>query len=256
MARPHLLLVPSFTKLEWGIRSDLEQWAEVAAFDTPGLSTEALPEHLRLADFKQGIDHDALMGWRDACAARGLAQIDTLGWERFVVVADSHGAPTAVRIVEARRDAVRGFALGHASLSQATEGERAPMRAEVWAVLGQLASQGRESFVRYGLAQMTRGGVDDELAAEMVERFHDMDLVAAMVDALGREPEPVGDQLAEFKLPLLFAKHEGCLGRTDEGFEDIVAAFPGADTVICPETCASSPAFAEALKRFCASLPN
>jgi hypothetical protein len=28
-----LLLVPSFTELEWGIRPQLEEWAEIASFD-------------------------------------------------------------------------------------------------------------------------------------------------------------------------------------------------------------------------------
>jgi hypothetical protein len=167
------------------------------------------------------------------------------------VVTDSYGTATAVSVASAGRDALRGLAIGHASLSHATDGDRAPVRGEVWAAFGQLAHQGEEAFVRYGLAQMTRGGIDDELAAQMIERFHDMDLVAAMVDVLGREPEPIGEQLAELDLPLLLAKHEGCLGRTDEGFEDIVHAFPEAQTVVCPETCASSPAFAQALKSFC-----
>jgi hypothetical protein len=85
----------------------------------------------------------------------------------------------------------------------------------------------------------------------MIERFPDMGLVSAMIEALGREPEPIGDQLAALGLPLLLAKHEGCLGSTDEGFEDIVAAFPDAETVICPETCSSSPAYAGAVRRFC-----
>lgn len=98
---------------------------------------------------------------------------------------------------------------------------------------------------------MTRGGIAEDLADEMVARFHDMDLVAAMVDALGRESEPIGDQLAALDLPLLLAKHEGCLGRTDEGWEDIVAAFPDAQTAVCPETCSSTPTFATAVEAFC-----
>jgi hypothetical protein len=52
-------------------------------------------------------------------------------------------------------------------------------------------------------------------------------------------------------VPLLLAKHEGCLSRTDAGFEDMVAAFPTAMTVICGEACTSSPAFADALRAFC-----
>jgi hypothetical protein len=97
---------------------------------------------------------------------------------------------------------------------------------------------------------MTRGAISEELAQQMLARFPDMDLVSAMVEALGREPEPIGEDLAALGVPLLLAKHEGCLGRTDEGFEDIVAAFPDARTVICPEACSSSPAFAEALRAF------
>jgi hypothetical protein len=63
--------------------------------------------------------------------------------------------------------------------------------------------------------------------------------------------EPIGDDLAALDVPLLLAKHEGCLGRTDEGFEDIVASFPEARTAICPEQCSSSPVFAEAVRAFC-----
>lgn len=249
-----LLLVPSFTELEWGIRPLLEEWAEVATFDMPGTGEEPLPDGLRRDDYARGIDHDALMAWRDAGAERALAEVERRKWENFVVATDSHGAPTAVRVAERSEDGILGLALGHASLSSDTEGHRAPMRGEIWAAFGQLARQGKEEFVRYGLAQMTRGGIAEDLADEMIERFHDMDLVAAMVDALGREPEPIGDQLAALDLPVLLAKHEGCLGRTDEGFEDIVAFFPAARTVICPETCSSSAAFAQALEAFCQEL--
>jgi hypothetical protein len=84
----------------------------------------------------------------------------------------------------------------------------------------------------------------------MVERFPDMQLVTATLEALSLEPEPIGAALAELDVPLLLAKHEGCLASTDEGFEDAVAAFPDAATVVCPEMCASSPAFAAALRSF------
>jgi hypothetical protein len=125
------------------------------------------------------------------------------------------------------------------------------MRGGVWAALGQLTQQGNEAFVRYGIAQMTRGGISEEVAQEMLERFPDMEMVAAVVEALGREAEPIGEDLEVLGVPLLLAKHEGCLSRTDEGFEDIVATFPEAQTAICPEACTSSPAFADAVRRFC-----
>jgi hypothetical protein len=249
--RPRLLLVPSFTELEWGIRPSLEEWAEVATFDTPGVGVEPLPPGLEIDPIRAS---EVLPLWRAAAARRGLEEVDRRGWDRFIVVMDSHGSPTGVRLAGERPGSVLGLALGHASLSHATEGERAPMRAGVWGAMAQLARQGGESFVRYGIAQMTRGGVDEETAQQMMNRFPDLELVAAMVEALGQEPEPIGDQLAALDLPLLLAKHEGCLGRTDEGFDDIVAAFPDAQTVICPETCTSSPTLTHALRKFAAGL--
>jgi hypothetical protein len=248
---PRLLLVPSFTELEWGIRPALEKWAEVASFDTPGVGEAPLPADLEI---DPGRARELLSRWREAAAERGLAEIDRRGWQRFVVVTDSHGTPTATRLARRRPEAVLGLAIGHASLSHGTHGDRAPMREGVWHAMAQLASMGSETFVRYGIAQMTRGAINEEIAEQMLERFPDMSLVATMVDALGRVPEPIGEDLAALGVPLLLAKHEGCLGRTDEGFEDIVAAFPGARTVICPEACSSSPAFAEALQEFCNQL--
>lgn len=248
MSTPRLLLVPSFTELEWGIRSALEEWAEVASFDTPGVGRAPLPADVEI---DPGRSAELVSRWRDAAVERGLAEVDRHGWERFVVVTDSHGAPTAIRLARKRRESVLGLAIGHASLSHGTEGERAPMREGTWQAFAQLARMGNETFVRHGIAQMTRGGISEEIAEQMVERFPDMGLVAATVEALGREPEPIGEDLSALGVRLLLAKHEGCLGRTDEGFEDIVTAFPDARTVICPETCSSSPAFADALRAFC-----
>ena len=245
---PRLLLVPSFTELEWGIRGSLEDWAEVATFDAPGIGDTGLPFEVQL---DPGLGSELLARWREATAQTGLDEVDRRGWERFVIVADSWGSATAVRIARLRHQAVQGVAIGHAALSHSTEGERAPERAGVLDAMIQLGRQGNEAFVRYGIAQMTRGGVDEATAEKMVERFPDMELVTATLEALREEPEPIGDELKEIDAPLLFAKHEGCLGSTDEGFEDIVKAFPEAETVICPEMCASSPTFADALRQFC-----
>jgi pimeloyl-ACP methyl ester carboxylesterase len=247
-----LLLVPSFTELEWGIRPSLEEWAEVATFDTPGIGDTELPFQVEL----DAMGPDLLNRWREAAAQIGIDVVDRRRWDRFVVVADSWGAPTAIRIAMRRRDAVLGLAMGHAALSHSTEGERAPERAGVLAAMVQLARQGSDAFVRYGIAQMTRGGIDEATALQMVERFPDMDLVTATLEALGEQAEPIGDELREIDVPLLLAKHEGCLGSTDEGFEDIVKTFPEAQTAICPEMCASSPTFAAALRKFCVQLAS
>jgi pimeloyl-ACP methyl ester carboxylesterase len=253
VSKPRLLLVASFTELEWGIRPVLEEWAQVAAFDMPGVGETPRPPDV---DPGTSPARDALGRWREAGAERGLAEVDRRAWSSFVLVTDSHGTPTALRIARERRDAVGGIAIGHASLSHSSEGPRAPMRGGIWEAFGQLAQTGSDAFVRYGIAQMTRGGVSEEVAQQMIERFPDTDLVVAMVEALAAEPEPIGDELAALGLPLLLAKHEGCLGRTDEGFEDIVAAFPDAEIAVCPETCTSSPTFAEAVRRFTATLDS
>lgn len=208
----------------------------------PGIGGEPFPEPAGEAE--------RLERWRAAGAERGLAEVDARGWDRFVLVVDSNGTPTAVRIARARPASVLGLAIGHAALSRATDGERAPVRGEVWQALIQLANTGQEAFVRYGIAQMTRGGINEEQARQMIERFPEMSVVTTLLKALARAPEPVGDDLAALGLPLLLAKHEGCLANSDEGFEDVVAAFPSARTVICAEACTSSPSFDEALRAF------
>jgi hypothetical protein len=248
MTRPRLLLVPSFTELEWGIQPQLEEWAETDSFDMPGVGKESLPEGLEPDPNRAA---ELVSRWRAAAAEQTLREIDRRSWDRFFIVTDGRGVATAVEVAARRRAAVQGLAIGHASLSSSTEGDRPAERPGIWDALAQLARQGNEAFVRYGIAQATRGGIDEKTAEEMIERFPDMDIVSAMVDALGHTPERVGDRLAALDLPLLLAKHEGCLGRTDEGFEDIVAAFPEADTVICPEACSSSATFAVAIRKFC-----
>jgi hypothetical protein len=223
----------------------------VATFDMPGVGDQRLPEDLE-PDPKRAPE--LLARWREAGTDRALQEPGRRGWDHFFVITDSRGVATAVEVAARRREAVQGLAIGRASLSKSADGDPAPERAGIWTALAQLAKQGNEAFVRYGIAQATRGGIDEETAQQMIERFPDMDLVSAMVEALGRNPEPIGDDLTAMDLPLLLAKHEGCLGSTDEGFEDIVAAFPEADAVICPEACSSSPAFADAIRRFCEQL--
>jgi hypothetical protein len=67
VARARLLLVPSFTELEWGIQPELEEWAETDSFDMPGVGKEPLPE---------GLEPDATRAaelvsrWRTAAAER------------------------------------------------------------------------------------------------------------------------------------------------------------------------------------------
>ena len=64
MTRPRLLLVPLLTELEWDpIRAQLEEWADVASYDLPGVGEFAVA---RLGKVGQGVDGVA----GDACTIR------------------------------------------------------------------------------------------------------------------------------------------------------------------------------------------
>jgi hypothetical protein len=232
--QPRLLLVPHITQLEWVIKPELEEWAEVAAFDLPGVGEEPPVEPLD----------------RQAIIDRALAELDRRGWDSYVLVCDGSSLPAGVRVGHARPEAVEAMALGHARLSNRMEGERAPVNKEVTEAFGQLAETNFPDFIRYGLTQVTHGSIGDELAARMLERVP-IEIGRAYFEMNLRDPEPFEDLIRDIDVPLLFAKHEGCLGSTDEGFEDAVAAFPGARTISVPEAPSVSSDFAKALRAFC-----
>lgn len=252
MSRPRLLLVPSFTELEWVIRPQLDQWAEVASFDAPGIGEEPLPSGVSLStQVPEEEGGPMLKRWREATAERGLAEVDRRGWDSFVVAVDSLGTPAGVRIALQRTEAVEGLAIGHAALSHSREGERPVVNAQIWDALTELLRRDRGAFVKWGLAQATAGVVTEESAERMLQRFPDLELAAGAWELLGNEPEPIGDALASLDIPFLFAKHDGCLMQTEEGFEDAIAAFPEARTASCPRGCTEGPEFGKALRAFC-----
>lgn len=238
MSQPRLLLVPEFTELTWTIRPQLERWAEVASFELPGVGGEPLPEE----------DPERLT--RQLVVERGLRELERLGWDRFFIAADGWAIAVAARIAGARRDSVLGMALGHATVSFRREGERAPINGPVWDAMRQLLLQDHEAFIRFGIAQSTRGSIGEELAQRMVERFP-RELMLLGWERVTADDEPFADLLRELEAPLLLAKHEGCLMSTDEGFEDAVAALPRARVVAVPFAPSTSEEFAEALRSFC-----
>jgi pimeloyl-ACP methyl ester carboxylesterase len=235
--RPRLLLVPLLTEIEWLIKPELEEWAEVASFDAPGVGDEPPAETFD----------------RYAIARRGLDELDRRGWDSCVVVADGSAIATALRLARARPESVEALALGHARLSDDTEGERAPRNGEIIEAVGQLLRVDYGNFVRYGLVQATHGSIGDELARQMLERVPE-DIGKAAWEIAAQESERFEPILRGLDVPLLLAKHEGCLGNTDEGFEDAVAAFPRAQTVSVPEAPSVSAEFATALRSFVMSL--
>ena len=231
---PRLLLVPHLTELEWVIKPELEAWAEVATFDVPGVGREPLVEPLT----------------RQAIIERALTEVDRRGWDSFILVCDGSALPTGVRVAHARREAVEAMALGHARLANRMDGERPTVNKEVTEAFAQLAETDYAQFIRYGLTQMTHGSIGDELAARMLERVP-IDIGRAVLEMNLRDPAPFEQLIREVDAPLLLAKHDGCLGSTEEGFEDAVAAFPYARSVSVPQAPSVSSDFARALREFC-----
>jgi hypothetical protein len=231
MDRPRLLLVPELTEIQWTIRPNLEEWAEVASYDPPGV----------------GEERGAFT--RDAIADRGLEEVRDCGWERFFVVADGWAIAPAVRIANHARDQIQGLALGHARLSDRLDGPRAPTNRAVYEGMTELIRRDALAFIRHGIVQATGGSVDEALAEEMVERFP-AEVIQSGWEEL-TQVEDFGDELRVIGVPMLLGKHEGCLMMTEEGYEDAVAAFPGARTVATPDACCVDPKFAESLRDFC-----
>jgi hypothetical protein len=147
--QPRLLLVPHITELEWVIKPQLEEWAEVATFEVPGVGAEPPVEPLD----------------RQAIVNRALLELDRQGWDSYILVCDGSALSTGVRVAHARREAVEAMALGHARLVNRMEGERPTVNREVMEAFGQLAETNSADFIRYGLTQVTHGSIGDELAA-------------------------------------------------------------------------------------------
>lgn len=241
MARPKILLVPEITELQWAIRPQLEEWAEVASYDPPGIGDEPPPEEPTPDVIRERF--------REAIIDRGLAELDRRGWDRFFVAADGWALAPAAHIAERRQDSMLGMALGHAALSLARSGERPAFNPEVYAAVTELINKDTTAFLRHGIPQATHGSVDEALAEKIVERIP-TELLVDGWNALTAD-EPFGEILVALDCPLLLAKHDACLMSTDEGFEDAVAALPDAETVVVPNAPSADPEFAEALKRFC-----
>jgi hypothetical protein len=237
--RPRLLLLPEFTELQWTIKPHLDEWAEVRSYDAPGMGSEPRPDDLSNVSGRLLVD-------------RGLEEIDRAGWDGFFVVADGWAIGTAVGIAKERPDATLGLALGHASLSQRREGDRAPINGEIYAAVTQLVDTDAQSFIRYAIVQATGGSIDEDEAAQIMSRVPEKDMAEGW--RLLTADEPYEEDLLSLDHPLLLAKHEGCLMMTDEGFEDAAAALPEAQVIAVEKAPCTSAEFAVALRDFCKHL--
>lgn len=234
MSRPRLLLIPTSTELEWVIRPQLEEWAEVASFDAPGIGGEPPAE---VCD-------------SSAVAERGVRELDELGWPSCVVVADEYGNAAAVKLAQGRSGAVQGLALGHATLSFNPESDPPPVNAEVRAVWRQIADYDNRTFIRH-LTQMTQGQYGDELANGMLKRIPPGIAQAYTRANVADMGEWLEEAIRDLGLPLLLAEHDGCLFFTGEGYAAAAEAFPDAMRASCAEKPSVSATFANALRTFC-----
>jgi hypothetical protein len=232
--RPRVLLVPDMTELEWRTRPMIEEWAEVASFDAPGVGDEPAP-----AEFSV-----------EAVAGRGLEALDQTGWKRCVIVADEFAVPTAVRIASAVPERVAGLALGHPCLGFSTHGDRPTLNPDVTAAFLQVARTDFRSYVR-AMSQMTQGAYDDVLADEYIARLSQEVAVGYLEAQLHGDFGGVEEALSRLEVPVLLAEHRGCLMFTREGYKDAVAAVPGAETASYDLKPSASLKFADDLRDFC-----
>ncbi len=239
MPQARILLCPQFTEVEWMIAPRLSEWAEVATFDVPGVGDEPIPAG-------DPTDFD-----REVVVQRGLQEVETRGWDSYFVVGDAWGTATAARVAAARPEPVLGLALGHACLSYEREGRRPAVNNEVTAAMTQLLRTDYDSFVRYGMTQFTQGAFDEETSEKIVARFPPMDVASRIWETNIDRPERIGELLGQLEVPILLAKHEGCLVFTAEGYEDAVRALPQAHRTSVGQAPSASDEFAAALRDFC-----
>jgi pimeloyl-ACP methyl ester carboxylesterase len=240
--RPQILLVPSWSEVQWGIRPELEKWADVASYDPPGVGDEPpaegpLPE---------------------AIVARGVAEIERRDWTRCTVVGDDFGCVFATLIAAMQRPRVVGLALGHACLAHRPDGDRPTMNPEVAEVSRRLVAIDFRSFIRQdGAVWDSRPGVSIESGDQVIDAIATrvppahavrlLDELEAGIQEAGGSLEPF---LRELDVPLLLAQHEGCIIFTPHGFEDATAAFPDATALSTHVSPCLSADFAAALRTF------
>jgi pimeloyl-ACP methyl ester carboxylesterase len=237
VSRPRVLLIPGYCQLEWGIWPQLEEWAEVAGFDAPGVGDEARPDSYGMG----------------AVAERAAAELDRLGWESCVVAADEFSIAAALRFASRHRDAVQGLALGHACLSFSPAAEPPAINEQTGSAFRQVAKLDDRTFMRH-LTQITQGFYGDELAERMLERIPSGVAQAYVLENMTDSGDWIEAALRDLEKPLLLAEHDPCLLFTKEGYEAAVSAFPDSMQVSCREKPTVSPSFASALRDFCASV--
>jgi hypothetical protein len=241
MEQPRLLLVPALTEVEWVIKPLLEEWAEVASYDAPGVGSEPPVD-----DFGP-----------QAVARRGVAELERRGWDSFVLAADEFSLPAASHLAVEAGPRLQALVLGHARLSNDTDGPRATINSEVLAGIRTVMRNDPRSFVRQ-MFKMTggeerEGGYTDDLVDAYMGRVP-LELGIPMYDSVAADALGMAERFTGLDAPVLLAQHKGCLMFNDEGFEEAVAAFPDAKITRCADKPSTSEQFVTVLRDFCAQL--
>ena len=240
-----ILLVPSLTELEWPITPLIEEWAEVASFDAPGVGDQPPADGHLL----------------HASARRGLLELDRRQWDRCVIVGDEYGAGVAARMAAERPKAAQALVLGHACLHYRRDGERPPLSPRIADLLLRLGdldyrAHARQMFMGWDPQSGAMGEPAryDDVADRYLERVSPAAARAyfeAILSERSLQEPSLEEKLRGVDAPVLLVKHEGCLLFTAEGFEDAAAALPRAKTAATPVKPSVSPEFAEVLREFC-----
>ena len=149
---------------------------------------------------------------------------------------------------------VQGLALGHARLSNGLDGDRAPINREVHSASSSLIQRDQRAFVhqffRMTGGERMVGGYGAGMVEEYLRRVP-AELMLPFWVSRPREGINFVEKLRALDVPMLLAQHRGCLLFTEEGFDDVVAAFPDAHAVRMEDKPSTSVEFAGVLREFC-----
>lgn len=241
--RPRILLVPTLTELEWAIRPQLEEWADVASYDGPGVGAEPPVEGDRIR----------------ATAQRGLAELDRRGWDRCLVAADELGVAAAALVAQRRPRAVAGLVLGHPIVSLDFATPAPSLNEGVARAHVQLAGASFPAFVREQMRAWVGlygrpASAGDELAKRYLERVTPAVAPGLHAQILAEAERNVAEVrlalIGSPAIPKLLIHHEGCLLFTRDGFDEAVAAMPGAEIASLPHKPSIDPAASALFRAF------
>ncbi|MGH2837917.1 MAG: alpha/beta fold hydrolase [Thermoleophilaceae bacterium] len=215
LAHAQLFYVPIAAAFEAERVADRVDWAVVESCDSPG------------AGSARGASPRGVQG----VVAAALARLDELGWERYLLIGDSHGQAATIEVALARPDRVTGVFISHAAARYKLSGDRPAMTPAVRDAAQQLLDTDYRSFAR-AVTQLTLGLADDEWVERWLAEVPHPVAKSILGDLSDREPELV-TRLAEIDVPVLLGQHKGCVMWTPESFADACAAVPGAGVIRC-----------------------